>query len=241
LIEPGFAGYNVALMYVAFGYGDPRFAVKVRQLVPGWLRYPAGTRSEAFDWTTGASHQSWVDSASLTFGQDVQADFREVLQSALEVLAAKGGEHLDEAAALSRTSGARGLIICLNVFTDTPSSAKQFVAYAKRHRIRVLGWELGNEPYFNSKLWPSSTAYANAVRPFADAIREADPNAKIGVSMSDAGFPDRNWDDSLASFRPRYWDFVIYHHYPPVGGTDTQMIAALNDVLLHQTTDYERY
>jgi hypothetical protein len=240
LIEPGFAGYNVALMYVAFGYGDPRFAVKVRKLVPGWLRYPAGTRSEAFDWTTGASHQSWVDSASLTFAQDVQADFREVLQSALEVLAAKGGEHLDEAAALSRTSGARGLIICLNVFTDTPSSAKQFVAYAKRHRIRVLGWELGNEPYFNSKLWPTSTAYANAVRPFAEAIREADPNAKIGVSMSDAGFPDRNWDDSLAGFQPRYWDFVIYHHYPTVGGAATEMIAALNDVLLHQTTDYER-
>jgi len=58
--------------------------------------------------------------------------------------------------------------------------------------------------------------------------------------MSDAGFADRNWDDLLASFRPRYWDFIIYHHYPTVGGTPTAMIAALNDVLLHRTTDYVR-
>jgi hypothetical protein len=239
-IEPGFAGYNAALMTVAFGYKYPGLAAQVRRLGPGWIRYPAGTRSEAFDWTTGASHQTWVDSVSLTFPQDVLADFREVLQSSSEVLAAKGGEHLDEAAALARASGARGLIICVNVFTDTPASAKKFAAYAKRHRIRVLAWELGNEPYFNPKLWPTSTAYANAVRPFAAAIREADANAKIGVSMSDAGFADRNWDDSLASFRPRYWDFVIYHHYPTVGGTPTEMIAALNNVLLHRTTDYVR-
>jgi hypothetical protein len=239
-IEPGFAGYNVALMYVAFDYRYLPFGAQARRLNPGWLRYPAGTRSEAFDWTTGASHQSWVDSASLSFSDDVRTDFREVLQSSMEVLAAKGGEHLDDAAALARTSGARGLIICLNVFTDIPASAKQFVAYARRHGIRVLAWELGNEPYFNSKLWPTATAYANAVQPFADAIREADLNAKIGVSMSDAGFADRNWDDALASFRPRYWDFVIYHHYPTVGGTPTVMMAALNDVLLHRTTDYVR-
>jgi hypothetical protein len=141
---------------------------------------------------------------------------------------------------LARTAGARGLIVCVNVFTDTPASAKQFATYVKRHGINVLAWELGNEPYFNSKLWPTSTAYAKAVRPFAAAIRDADPNAKIGVSMSDAGFADRNWDDLLAGFRPRYWDFIIYHHYPTVGGTPAAMIAALNDVLFHRTTDYVR-
>ncbi|MFL6229945.1 MAG: hypothetical protein ACJ741_14325 [Pyrinomonadaceae bacterium] len=228
------------MMNVAFGYGDPRFAAQVQRLSPGWLRYPAGTRSEAFDWTTGASHQSWVDSVSLTFAQDVRADFREILQVTLEILAAKGGERLDAAAALARTAGARGLIVCVNVFTDTPESAKRFAAYAKRHRIRILAWELGNEPYFNRVLWATSTAYANAVRPFADAIREADPEAKVGVSMSDAGFADRVWDDSLANFRPRYWDFVIYHHYPTVGGSPSAEMAALNYVLLRRTTDYVR-
>jgi len=239
-IEPGFAGYNVAMMSVALGYRDPRWIAQVRRLGPGWLRYPAGTRSEAFDWTTGASHQSWVDTVSRSFSSEVQADFSNTLQDTMEVLAAKGGEHLDEAARLAQAAGARGLIVCVNVFTDTPASAKQFAAYVKRHRIPVLAWELGNEPYFNSKLWPTSTAYASAVRPFADAIREAEPNAKIGVSMSDAGFADRKWDDLLADFRPRYWDFIIYHHYPTVGGTPGAMIAALNEVLLRRTTDYVR-
>ena len=136
-IEPGFAGYNVALMSVAFGYRDPRWIAQVRRLGPGWLRYPAGTRSEAFDWTTGASHQSWVDTVSRSFSPEVQADFRETLQDTMEVLAAKGGEHLDEAAMLARTARARGLIVCVNVFTDTPISAKQFAAYVKRHGIPV--------------------------------------------------------------------------------------------------------
>ena len=109
-IEPGFAGYNVALMYVAFDYRYLRFGAEVRRLSPGWLRYPAGTRSEAFDWTTGASHQSWVDSASLSFSDDVRTDFREVLQSSMEVLAAKGGEHLDDAAALARNLDRKSVV-----------------------------------------------------------------------------------------------------------------------------------
>jgi hypothetical protein len=240
-IEPGFAGYNVALMDVAFGYRDRRFASQVKRLGPGWLRYPAGTRSEAFDWTTGTSHPSWIDRASLTFSRDVQSDFRTILQRTLEVLEAKGGEHIDDAASLAASAGAQGLIVCVNVFTDTPASARRFSEYVRHHHLRVLGWELGNEPYFNRKLWPTASAYAAAVRPFADAIRAGDSSASIGVSMSDAGFTDHAWDDSLAAFRPRYWDFVIYHHYPTtVHGSPAEMMAALNHVLLHGTTDYLR-
>jgi hypothetical protein len=239
-IEPGFAGYNVALMDVALGYGDRRFAAQVKRLGLGWLRYPAGTRSEAFDWTTGTSHQSWVDRVSRTFTRDVQGYFGKILQRTLEVLAAKGGEHVDDAAALAQSAGAQGLIVCVNVFTDTPESARRFAIYAKQHHIRVLGWELGNEPYFNRGLWRTSSAYAATVRPFADAIRQGDSSAKVGVAMSDAGFADAAWDDSLAAFRPRYWDFVIYHHYPTVRGSPAEMMAALNRVLLHRTTHYVR-
>ena len=239
-VEPGFAGYNVALMEVAFGYDDRRFAAQVQRLSPGWLRFPAGTRSEAFDWTTGTSHQSWVDRVSRTFTRDVQGYFQKILQRTLEVLAAKGGEHFDQAGALAKSAGAQGLIVCVNVYTDSPASARQFAEYARRHGIRVLGWELGNEPYFNRGLWRTSTAYAAAVRPFAEAIRQGDSKAKIGLAMSDAGFADPAWDDSLAAFRPRYWDFVIYHHYPTVRGNPAELMAALNRVLLHRTTHYVR-
>jgi len=238
-IEPGFAGYNVALMDVAFGYRDRRFAGQVKRLAPGWLRYPAGTRSEAFDWTTGASRRPWVDRVSLTFTRDVQSDFQTMLQRTMKVLDAKGGERIDDAAALAASAGAQGLIVCVNVFTDTPASARRFAEYATQHHLRVLAWELGNEPYFNRRLWPTATSYAAAVRPFADAIRAGDSSAKIGVSMSDAGFTDHAWDDALAAFRPQYWDFVIYHHYPTtVHGSPAEMMEALNHVLLHATTDY---
>ena len=126
------------------------------------------------------------------------------------------------------------------MFTDTQESERKLAASAKQHRLRGIAWERGNEPYFNRRLWPTATDYAAAVRPFADAIRRGDPSARVGVSMSDAGFADSAWDNALASFRPRFWDFVIYHHYPTVGGTPTEMMAALNRVLLHQTTDYVR-
>jgi hypothetical protein len=240
VITPGFAGYNAALMDVAFGYADARFATRVRRLGIGWLRYPAGTRSEAFDWRTGGSHPSWVASVSRSFSPDVEQDFTQSLNRTMETLAAKGGEHLKEAARLARAARATGLIICINVFTDTPRSAMALAEYAKKNNIPVLAWELGNEPYFNSRLWPTATDYANAVRTYATAIRKVDPRANIGVAMSDAGFEDDKWDDSLAAYRPRYWNFIIYHHYPTIGGTAPLMIAALNEVLLHHTSDYVR-
>src|SRR5262249_8762590 len=59
-IGPAFAGFNVALMDAALSYTDPRLITVAQRLAPGWLRYPAGTRSEAFDWMTGQSRPEWV-------------------------------------------------------------------------------------------------------------------------------------------------------------------------------------
>ena len=145
-LAPGFAGYNVALMGVPLAYTDRALAAAARRLSLGWLRYPAGTRGEAFDWRTGRSHQAWVDAVSHTFTAADRPFFHDMLQSALVALDAKGGERVDDAAAFARAAGARGLIVCVNVYSDTPASAGDFAAYARVHGIRVLAWELGNEP-----------------------------------------------------------------------------------------------
>jgi hypothetical protein len=237
-LAPGFAGYNVALMSIPLAYTDAHLAAAARRLSPGWLRFPAGTRSEAFDWHSGRSHQSWVDDVSRSFSVADRPFFHDMLQSALVALDAKGGERVDDAAAFAQAVGAEGLIVCVNILSDTPASAGEFARYARAHHIRVLAWELGNEPYFNRGRFATGTMYAAAARPFADAINRADSGAVVAVAMSDAGFQDRAWDDALAAFAPRYWDAVVYHHYPTVSGTPVQMMAALDSVLADRTTSY---
>jgi hypothetical protein len=59
-VPSGFAGYNVALMDSGVEYPDPHLRDMAADMAIGWLRFPAGTRSDAFDWTTGEMPQVWV-------------------------------------------------------------------------------------------------------------------------------------------------------------------------------------
>jgi len=60
-LNPGFAGFNTAMLGTGVEYYDSNFQQMVSTLSPGRLRYPAGTRSDAFDWTNGLTLQSWVN------------------------------------------------------------------------------------------------------------------------------------------------------------------------------------
>jgi len=140
-LEQGFAGFNVALMDTALRHTNPKLQAFVAKLHPGWLRYPAGARSDAFDWSNGRSRKTWVDRFEGSFL------YAQILDGFL-VLEAKGGETIDDAYALAKNAGAQGLIVCVNVFTDTPESAGRFAAYTKRHGIKALAWQLDTEPTF---------------------------------------------------------------------------------------------
>jgi hypothetical protein len=229
-VQLGFAGFNVALMDTALLHRDKNLASFASRLRPGWLRFPAGTRSDAFDWATGRSRPEWVERFA---GNPFYAQ----ISDALQVLEAKGGEHITDARTLARRVGAQGLIVCVNVFTDTPESAGRLAAFAKRNRIPVLVWEMGNEPTFFPRFFKDAADYATKVQRFAEAIRAVDPAARISLSLGLAD-RDREWDDDLAAYRPRYWDVLTYHHYPRVRGTEAEMMAALNQVLAEDTTEY---
>src|SRR5208283_3379561 len=42
-----------------------------------------------------------------------------------------------------------------------------------------------------------------------------DSNAVVAIYFDDAGQPIPNaWDNDLASYTNKYWDAVVYHHYP---------------------------
>src|SRR5450432_813282 len=59
-LNPGFSGFNNGLK-TAVEYYDTNFQLMATSLSPGWLRFPAGTESEAFDWSSGQLVQTWID------------------------------------------------------------------------------------------------------------------------------------------------------------------------------------
>ncbi len=228
-----FAGFNAALMVSAVPWTDQSFMAQVRSLATGWIRYPAGVRAAAFDWRTGASRQEWVDQFKGTA-------FVAQIQDAHRVLQAKGGERVDDAAAFAHQVGAAGLIVVVNVYTDTPESAGEFARYARSHGIPVLAWELGNEPTLLPEFFPDATTYAKKMRPFADAIHAADPVATVALSLEIEGLRKGGWDSTLARFTPRYWDLLSYHEYPPLRAASQDLVAALNEVLETESDSYVR-
>jgi hypothetical protein len=235
-LSSGFAGYNVALMYSGVEYRDHHLSEMAEDMSIGWLRYPGGTGSDTFDWTTGQMQEAWVK-----LFQNTYPDQYDKLHNALKVLAGKGGAKFNDAAALSNEIGSVGLIVCVNGFTDTAASAGSFAAYAKAHGIKVLAWELSNEPYVFSEFFSDATHYANQMQPFAEAIKAVDPDAKIALSASDAGNPRKKWDDELSAYSPRFWDLIVYHQYPSTLSivTDTStLMDLLNDVLVNETSSY---
>ena len=48
-INPGYGGYNLAMVWYGVSYRDANFRAAAAALSAGWLRFPAGTGSLAFE------------------------------------------------------------------------------------------------------------------------------------------------------------------------------------------------
>jgi uncharacterized protein (TIGR03437 family) len=152
----------------------------------------------------------------------------------------KGGGSFVDAATRADFLGAK-LIVSVNAYTDTPESAGQMAAFAKANHIPVAVWELANEPYFYTGFFQSGADYVAKVRPYRDAIKAADPNAVVAIYFIDAGdtTPNPAWDRSIAGYSDKYWDAVVYHHYPPQSTGDfSQWMADENAVLAAKSSAY---
>jgi uncharacterized protein (TIGR03437 family) len=235
-LNPGFNGFNSNLNN-AVEYYDPNFQQIMATLSPGWLRYPGGTESEAFDWTSGEIVSAWVDAlAAKQYTHDINA-------GAQSIVAGKGGSSFGDFAALATKLGGAKIIVSVNAYTDTPQSAQAFAQFALANHIPVAVWELANEPYTwagSGAFFTDATDYANKMKPYRDAIKAADPNAVVSIYFSEAGHPDKAWDNALAGYSSKYWDAVTYHEYvfPGTLTTFNDLMAAANGNLFSNTTSY---
>jgi hypothetical protein len=235
-LNPGFAGFCTEMLTDAVEYSDTNFQQITAALSPGWLRYPGGSTDDAFDWTNGLTVTNWYNEFS-AFEQNI-------LSSTLKLLPGKGGAQFSDFAAMCANVGGAKIVVCVNGFTDNAGSAGALAAYASSNHIRVAAWELCNEPYVFAgtnagDFFLDATNYVATMKPFRDAIKAADPNAVVAIYFNDAGYSEPNtWDVDLSSYPDKYWDAVIYHHYPalPVGDAFTNLMAKDNYQLVSNTS-----
>lgn len=231
-LNPNFSGFNDEVPFPPEFY-DYRQNVIAAGLSPGWVRYPSGLFSDAFDWQTGMMVPSWVSQFSTT-------NIYTLLSNSIPWVNGKGGGSFVDGANRADFLGAK-LIIDVNAYTDTPASIGQMAAFAKASHIPVAVWELANEPYLYSNFFAGATDYLNAVKPFRDAIKAADPSAVVAVFLNDPGHP-RNppgWNQDVASYPNPFWDALTYHHYPAQStGAFSRWMADENAVLASGTNDY---
>ncbi|HXR03151.1 MAG TPA: hypothetical protein VN836_00410 [Verrucomicrobiae bacterium] len=234
-LNPGFGGFNNGLKN-AVEYYDTNFQQMVTTLSPGWLRFPAGTESEAFDWSSGQMVRAWINALSANSYQS------NILENALPIVAGKGGSPFSDFAAMAAKVGGAKIIVAVNAFTDTTNSAAAFAQYALTSRIPVVAWELANEPYtwLPYGLFTNGADYAAQMKPFRDAIKAVDSNAVVALFFSDAGNQNAGWDNSLANYTPKYWDAVTYHQYITPGSLTnfSDLMALANGNLVTNTTSY---
>ena len=231
-LNANFSGFNDEVVFPA-EYFDYRVNNLAAQLSPGWVRYPSGIFSDAFNWQTGLMVSSWTDPFQ---GSQIGT----LMAEGVAWANGKGGGSFVDAATRANFLGAK-LIVCANVYTDTPQSIGQMAAFAKANQIPVAVWELGNEPYFFKQFFSSGADYVAKVKPFRDAIKAADPSAVVAIFYDDAGDTNGNppWNQSIAAYADKYWDAVTYHQYPAQStGAFSQWMADENAVLASKTSSY---
>src|SRR5271166_6020175 len=57
----GFGGFTCDFMTGGEEYADTNFQQYAAMLTPGWIRFPGGTTSDAFDWTNGMTAPAWTN------------------------------------------------------------------------------------------------------------------------------------------------------------------------------------
>ena len=243
-LAPGFSGFDDEYLINGVEYWDPKYLAMVAPLKPGWIRFPSGSPSMAFDWQTGYLNNSWIAELKpkvITFIYDGLVKSQLLTQ-------AKCGAQFANYATLLKTLGANGIAI-INGYTDTnTNSAYKLVKAAQTDGVNILDWELDNEAYCCPSWFPKPSNYlTSAYNPYYKEVTAANPNAQAGVFYEGqfAGLPDppwdwQAWDTGMAAFASPYWQSISYHVYPILdAATPTASEEQiLNGVLAHGTTDY---
>ncbi|MGG1554524.1 fibronectin type III domain-containing protein [Paenibacillus ferrarius] len=214
-LQEGLIGYNMHITNRAYQFTDPAFVDMVKDLNAKWGRWSAGTANDVFNVKTGQMPEErnaqMFDNRKLYYKYEWER----------EIASGKGYMDLVAYYEFLRKTGSR-LTIVVNGFTSTPDEIADLVKFCQDNNILVDYWELSNEPYlFNGgttalpKFYNSAVDYLNKLKPFRDAIKAVDPNAKTTVAYTPKG--NNTWDTSILNYTAGaavpWWDAIVWHTY----------------------------
>ncbi|MGH9667944.1 MAG: hypothetical protein ACRD9L_26295, partial [Bryobacteraceae bacterium] len=174
-------------------------------------RFPGGIFSDYYSWRDGIGPQAQRPQTPAFPGGPLRA------------------HHFGTDEALSFAQATNGeLLITVNIVTGTPQQAADWVAYVNASGERVQYWEIGNESYDTGSSGAAAIsaldpqAYANRFLQFAQAMREVDPNIKLGAIVDEnyvhslpRAYPD--WTGPVLAIAGSQIDFLSVHcGYAPV-------------------------
>lgn len=210
-IPTGLSGVNLEVANAeVWRYDDPELAALLKQTKVGWLRYFGGTSNNYFDWKMGEITEPMYMQHS---ERNLDASY-----GGMQSIAGIGGLGFPAFAQLAREVGAK-IIVTVNTMTDSPQHIADLAKYALDNNIRVEYWQLGNEPWAylpdeEPTVYLDATDYLNRVKPYNDAIKAADPDARTSVFttvFNDA--KNRKWIEDMRLYPEPFWDSVTFHDY----------------------------
>lgn len=247
-LAPGFSGFADEYLLSAVECWDPKFLAMVQPMKPGFIRFPGGMPSMAFDWQAGFDNLTWINQLEPLLNNSY-ADSG--LTNGQQTTQGKGGACfvggtcVSDYATFLRTVGANA-VIDFNSYTDTnPNSIGLMAAAAQSAGINVTGWELGDAPFVFPDVFATPAAYADAMyNPYFLDLTAADPKAVAAVFYQGPWTWRQGdyqaWDTGMSSYPNPYWTGVTFHMYAiskPKMDTVTEE-RTLNGVLAHGSTDF---
>lgn len=243
-LPPGFSGFNTPQPRNGVEYYDPKFIAAVTPLKPGWVRFPGGSVSLAFDWQSGHINTDWMNYLIGGTTPLVGPGTAGILTASQQLTQAKGGVWLSDFAVFANSLGANA-IVCVNTYTDTnPGSTASLATATQNYGLNVVEWELGNEAEIYPAIFPAAATYAaDASSPYFNDLTSVVQNATVGLFSAGlfVGLPIdyTAWDNGLSSYAPRYWNATSVHVFPittTMSASDT--VKTLNGILAHGTVDF---
>ena len=175
---------------------DPDVIAMARDLHSPLVRF-GGNFTSAYDWHDGIGprdkrvskiNASWGIPEYNTFGTDEFLNFCKLIGAQPQ--------------------------IALNLGTDTPQKAAEWVQYVNQHwgdRKGGLLWEMGNELWGDFQVgYPTQGRVAEVTRSVSEAVRKVDPNARLIATGADADH-FKDWNAAQLTNPVGTFDFLSTH------------------------------
>lgn len=188
----------------------PAFATYLSALKPGVLRWPAGHRSQEYNWARGGTGQT----GDWTLGM----------------------AQVDAFIALAKQMGAEPLI-AINVKRGTTAAAADLLHYMnveKGYGVKYL--QIGNEPDLTDDMTASPAVYVDQLIRFVDALKAVDPAVKIiGPEMLTGAHIGGiqgtvDWMTPILAQTANRIDGISWHYYPLDSGQKNPSSSAIMTV-----------